>query len=71
MADLGQRPPRSVADVAERLMASYENSMSEATVSAVVLEARNELEGQVPGSAMPELLHRLADQRLAERAAAE
>jgi hypothetical protein len=71
MADLGQRQPRSVADVAERLMASYEDGMSAATVSAIVLEARNELEGQVPRGALPELLHRLADQRLAERAAAE
>lgn len=68
MAELGRRAPRSVADVAEQLMASYEDSVSAATVSAVVLQAQAELDGQVPRAAMPELLHRLADQRLAERA---
>lgn len=67
MADAGRRTPCSVADVAERLMACYEDSIPLATVSAVVLEARDELTGQVPDPALPELLHRLAEQRLAAR----
>ena len=54
----------SVADVAEDLMTAFEGSLSCATISTIVLDARTELRGQVPETAIPELLHRLANQRL-------
>jgi hypothetical protein len=59
----------SVADVAESLMAQYECHVPLSVVSSVVLDAHRELDHQVPGDALPEMLHRLADQRLAELAA--
>jgi hypothetical protein len=58
----------SVADVAEDLMSAYDGAVSCATISAVVLDARSELRGQIPEGALPELLHRLADQRLCQLA---
>lgn len=60
----------TVADVAERLMASYQDSLPCSAVSSVVLTARDQLLGQVPGAAFPELLYRLADYRLAQIATA-
>lgn len=60
----------SVADVTERLMVTYENEVPLELVSAVVLEARSNLSGQVPQGALPELLYRLAGQRLSHLAGA-
>lgn len=58
----------SVADVAELLMAEYESRVPLTVVSSVVLDAHRELDQQVPGEAMPEMLHRLAYHRLSELA---
>ena len=51
-------------------MAAYADSVPLATVSAIVLDANEELAGQVPDGAIPELLHRLAVERLSELVAA-
>lgn len=59
----------AVADVAESLMAEYENRVPLTIVSSVVIDAHRELDHQIPGGAMPEMLHRLAGQRLSELAA--
>jgi len=61
----------SVADVAERLMAELGHSVSLATVSDTVLAAYRDLAGQVPGTALAELLYRLASQRLGDRKAGD
>ena len=53
------------ADVAERLTSDYGGAVSTATVRTVVAEAHRDLAGQVPRGALPELLHRLAGERLA------
>lgn len=54
----------SVADVAESLMDQFARSISPATVSGIVLAAQRDLVGQVPVGALPELIHRLAEERL-------
>lgn len=59
----------SVADIAETLMAAYEGDLSYRTVTTTVLDARNQMAGQVPRAALPELIYRLADHRLAQLAA--
>ena len=60
------RTPGSVADIAEELMVAYAHSVPLATVSAIVRDANKDLAGQVPDGAIPELLHRLAVERLSE-----
>jgi len=52
-----------VADVAERLMAEFEDRLSLGLISGVVVSAWHELSG-VPETALPELVERLARQRL-------
>jgi len=54
----------SLADVTEVLMGEYREYLSLAAVSDVVLAAHRDLHGQVPDDAHPELLYRLARQRL-------
>jgi len=54
----------AIADITERLMNDHADTVPLATVSSVVLEAWRELSGQVPAAAIPELLYRLAEQRL-------
>ncbi len=55
----------SVADEVELLMQEYADAVGPAQVSATFQQARRELEGQIPPGAFPELVHRLAEQRLA------
>ena len=45
-------------------MAQYEPDLPLQQVSAVVIGAHRELDRQVPAAALPELLHRLAHERL-------
>ena len=68
-ADATGAQRESVADVAESLMAEYEARVPLAVVSSVVIDAHRELDHQIPGGAMPEMLHRLAALRLSELAA--
>lgn len=54
----------SVADVAERLMVTYDGIVPLRMVTNVVLEAARDLRGQVPPGALAEMLHQLAHHRL-------
>ena len=54
----------AIADITERLMNDHADTVALATISGVVLEAWRELGGQVPAATIPELLYRLAEQRL-------
>ncbi len=54
----------SYADALERLFAVYEDRHTFAVIENVVLECRRHLAGQTPPGALPELLDRLARQRL-------
>ena len=61
-------PPRlphevSLADITERLMVEFGEWVSVSTISAIVLECRHDLQGS-PVLALPELVERLARQRL-------
>ena len=71
MADGLRRSPVPVIDIAEELMASYEGRVPPATVSSIVSAANEDLTGQVPDDALPELLHRLSAARLSELVPAE
>jgi hypothetical protein len=53
------------ADVTERLLAEFDGELDSAVVAAVVLDCRAEL-AAVPAGALPELLERLARERLRE-----
>ena len=68
MTDQAADADRSLADVAERLMAEFDGRCSPASVSAVVLEATRDLAG-TPTAAQSELVERSARQRLLERTA--
>lgn len=61
------RPPApdgaSVADVVERLMAEFEGRFGLADITRVVLRCRADLDCS-PQAALPELVERLAHQRL-------
>ena len=59
----------TVADVTQRLMAEFEDQWDLATISEVVSGARQDLES-MPKAALPELVERLARQRLLDRPAA-
>lgn len=61
--------PTTIADVAESLMTEYEVRLPMATISSVVLSARSDLAGQTTDAALPELLHRLARERLEDQLA--
>lgn len=65
----GGRSPRTagdtVADVIERLMAEFEDRLELDVISRVVLGCRADLNCS-PAAALPELMERLARQRLAE-----
>lgn len=52
-----------VVDVTERLMAEFEDRLGLAVISRVVNGARRDLAG-TPAGALPELVERLARQRL-------
>lgn len=54
----------SVVEVTEELMTEFEGRVPLGAVSVEVLQARRQLDGQVPSGALPELLHRLARHRL-------
>jgi len=54
----------SYADSLERLFAAYEDRHTFAVIENVVTECRTQLSGQPPPGALPELLDRLARQRL-------
>lgn len=56
-------PDVSLADVTERLMAEFCTRVEVSAVSRIVLDCRRELAG-VHTSAVPELVERLARQRL-------
>ncbi|HEY0637641.1 MAG TPA: hypothetical protein VGD67_08340 [Pseudonocardiaceae bacterium] len=55
---------RCVADVSERLMIEYEADLPLGTVTSVVLDAHRDLAGQIPPTALAEMLERLARYRL-------
>ncbi len=52
-----------VVDVAERLMAEFEDRLGLPQITQVVRDCRRDLEG-TPDGALPELVERLARQRL-------
>lgn len=54
---------RSVAEAAERLVAEFGDRRSVSTICRTVLACRHDLEG-APVPALPELVERLARQRL-------
>lgn len=56
--------------VADRLVAEFAGAVPPVVVRAVVEDAAAELRGQVPPGGLQEMLHRLAGQRLRERAGA-
>ncbi len=56
----------AVADVTERLMAEFEDRLDLATISRVVSAARHDLRTVPPGS-VPEMVERLARQRLLDQ----
>ena len=58
-----------VVDVTERLMAEFEDRLGLQIISGVVNSCRRDLQG-TPTGPMPELLERLARQRLLDVAAA-
>jgi hypothetical protein len=53
-----------VADVSVRLLAEYEAELPAGTVRSVVLDAHRDLAGQVPATALAEMLERLARYRI-------
>jgi hypothetical protein len=59
--------PFSIADVTERLMAEFSGLLDCASVSRTVLACRHELL-DAPPAALPELVERLARQRLLDGA---
>ena len=58
----------TLADVAERLMSEFEDRFDLASISRVVQTARHDL-AAVPVGSVPELVERLARQRLMDQAA--
>jgi len=54
----------SYADTLERLFAAYEDRHTFAVIEDVATQCRTQLTGQSPPGAYPELLERLARQRL-------
>ena len=54
----------SYADILERLFAVYEDRHTITAIEDVATECRTQLAGQTPPGAYPELLERLARQRL-------
>lgn len=58
----------SIADTTERLFSAFDAQIGLATIADVVHQCRRELD-IVSGPALPELLERLARQRLTDRAA--
>ena len=56
----------SDADALERLFATYEDRHTFAVIEDVLTHCRTQLAGQTPPDALPELLERLARQRLDE-----
>ncbi len=57
----------TVADVIQRLMAEFEHRLDLDDISRVVFACRRDLAGS-PSSALPELVERLAHQRLLDTA---
>ena len=55
----------SYCDVTERLFGEFERVHPLPVIAAVVRQCRNDLEGSPPG-ALPEVLERLASQRLSD-----
>jgi hypothetical protein len=55
--------PVSVADVVERLFTDFESDLTLPAIHAVVRQCRRDLDS-IPATALPELLERLARQRL-------
>ncbi len=52
------------AGIADRLMAEFRRALPLSLISQVVLRARDELSGQIPDGAFPEMLERLSRTRL-------
>lgn len=53
-----------IADVSQRMIIEYGSELPETTVTTVVLDASNDLAGQIPATALAEMLERLARYRL-------
>jgi len=53
-----------IDQVAGQLAAEFDGVVEAARVERIVLAARRDLEGDVPTGSLPELVHRLAKQRL-------
>ena len=60
--------PESICDVTERLFAEFGHLPPLPTITAAVVQARHDLQGS-PELAMPELVERLVQYRLTEKAA--
>lgn len=59
-----QRSDRYVMQVTNELAAEFSGVLSRPIVTTTVLDARNDLEGQIVPEALGEMLHRLAHHRL-------
>jgi hypothetical protein len=66
MPTAGSADPQTLADAAERLMATYERRLPLATVSAVIVECRRRLGQMTKGNQqpLPVLVYRAANDRL-------
>lgn len=53
-----------IADVSRRLLAEFGTELPEGTVTTVVRDANHDLAGQIPVTALAEMLERLARYRL-------
>ena len=68
MPATGSSDPQSLADAAERLMATYERWLPLATVSAVIVECRRQL-SQVTHQQLSVLVYPAANDRLSSMSA--
>lgn len=63
--DVAAETGAALAEIDERLRAEFQTRISRARISAVVRQADNDLSG-APTGALPELVERLARQRLSD-----
>jgi len=61
---VGRTAGAGIEQVAGQLAAEFDGVVDADVVEQVVRAARRDLEGDVPAGALPELVHRLAKQRL-------
>lgn len=60
----GSTDTECIATVSQRLLIEYGDDLPEATVRTVVMDASSDLAGQIPATALAEMLERLVRYRL-------